>query len=976
MSPFDYPTIANNPLPDTTAPPEANVVQLQLYTSINDTDTSQWAPWAVFPSPSDDASKISAQNLATFLNTHEYLRHSGLPKAGKDVDSIARGKEEYTSIYHEGYPLPTWIRIEVKQGLVHSWQTRVGEDVTQQIDPAAIEFNPRLISKARLKEGSKLWEKYFNSQHWTPHLRKLVHNVREQANTAEDQQICFSVTVLGTNREPRNRPGYSVACRALLSKGSDAEKAKERRSKKKNGPGKAPVNRTDGSNTHSHSQNSASASLVGEGASGPPPQLQLRTISETPSSAIASAQTSPTLPAPSGTTLSLAIGADVHPKVAPNLGGGLEDKSVTEVLRTLTEPEIDKEFGVDGSGALPETRYRVGLPPSPPTPFARHPPHSSIAPLGSQLALLSSIPPFMSPESPSSIALDMESHSVESDALDATTSMRGSSSAIPGSALGLEDLQQSSHLRSRSTMVVHHPGPGPAPELEPETSNDTMANPSPSFSRRTPPVPGSSQSNMLPLTRQTSVRTSYYRGTASDSDRSSLKTHSRECLGVERPHSAKSVDPASADGPIPRLDNKTWRRLLNTTPKQKNRSSQLFTSKSPRATTLVSRRTADAGFEVTKRATDKVQPQSDASLFPQSPLTRATKRHSDPFQGTPSTAHLGEDIEGVDFIANGDSGDKIPEDHLSEDSKKSMPSKSSTGAAKLNQRTQNSRGPSLEMDEVHGLIDGRAAQGLGSNSDSLERGNKRRHKHSAIKSPLQEKPPESSTPAQSSFAERLAELRRHKPARQRNKTVLRDGSSGFVDWESNGRVPSGDDNSAYQLSQGPVHRISPNSVYYMQSETIEHSSLPHNTAVMPHQEEPGEDHLGPRSNVPFSSIPHIGSLNLDLCQDAAGSYSRLASPAVGHSVLEAVPGVDTAAEDQFTEGFDAESGPTNLAPTIEQSAEASIQRPSRAIRKDRPNVPKGRQLSHIEIPRLSGRRKARYTPHNDQEPHQVSQSAI
>lgn len=180
---FEYPTIAKNPLPKTMASPEANVVQLQLYTSTNGTETLHWALWAVFPSPSDDASKISAQSLATFLNTHEYLRYSGSPKAGKDVDSIARGDAEYTSIYSAGYPLPTWTRIEVKQGLVHSWQTRVGEDVTHQIPPAAIEFDPNHISKTRLKEGSKLWQKYFINCHWSPHLRKLVDDVRGEAST-------------------------------------------------------------------------------------------------------------------------------------------------------------------------------------------------------------------------------------------------------------------------------------------------------------------------------------------------------------------------------------------------------------------------------------------------------------------------------------------------------------------------------------------------------------------------------------------------------------------------------------------------------------------------------------------------------------------------------------------------------------------------------------------------------------------------
>jgi len=183
LSLFDYPTIAKNPLPDAVASPEANVVQLRLYTSDNDQETSHWDLWGVFPPPSNDTSRILAQNLAMFLNTHEYLRCSGSSKAGKDVDVIAGGTREEISIYSKDYPLPTWSRIEVKQGLVHSWQIRIGEDVTQQIGPAAIQFDPKHISRRKLKDGSKLWQKYFNSHHWTPHLRKLVDTVRLQAST-------------------------------------------------------------------------------------------------------------------------------------------------------------------------------------------------------------------------------------------------------------------------------------------------------------------------------------------------------------------------------------------------------------------------------------------------------------------------------------------------------------------------------------------------------------------------------------------------------------------------------------------------------------------------------------------------------------------------------------------------------------------------------------------------------------------------
>ncbi|KIO16207.1 hypothetical protein M407DRAFT_12939, partial [Tulasnella calospora MUT 4182] len=401
MSLFDYPTIAKNPLPDTMASPEANVVQLRLYTSINDMETSHWALWAVFPSPNDDASRIAAQNLAMFLNTHEYLRYSSSFKAGKDIDIITRGNGEYTSIYSEDHPLPTWTRFEVKQGLVHSWQIRIGEDVTDQIDPAVISFDPEHLSKTKLKDGSKLWQKYFNSHHWTPHLRKLVDLVRMQASTKEDQERCFAITVLGANNEPRDRPGYSAACRALLSKGSDAEKAKERRNSKKNGSAKEPVNSTDGLNGHSHSQHFASGSPVGEMASVPvPPQPPTIYQRGTPSSAFHSAQTSATLSAPSGSSLSFPIGPDTHLKIPTNVGDVVEGEIGTQVLKGLTEPELDKFLATNGSGTLPEPSSGVRL----------QPPSS---PLGSQPFLSSSIPTFNSPKPPSSSALDMESYTSE-----------------------------------------------------------------------------------------------------------------------------------------------------------------------------------------------------------------------------------------------------------------------------------------------------------------------------------------------------------------------------------------------------------------------------------------------------------------------------------------------------------------------------------------------------------------------------------
>ncbi|KIO16244.1 hypothetical protein M407DRAFT_12918, partial [Tulasnella calospora MUT 4182] len=219
---------------------------------------------------------------------------------------------------------------------------------------------------------------------------------------------------------------------------------------------------------------------------------------------------------------------------------------------------------------------------------------------------------------------------------------------------------------------------------------------------------------------------------------------------------------------------------------------------------------------------------------------------------------------------------------------------------------------------------------------------------------------------------RWDELQSRRTAQKRPKTVLRDfgfGSSDFNDWKSSGQVPSGDDNR-------PEPWSSPNPLSPKQSENTEHSNLPHNTAFMPLQEDPGEDNLDPWSKVFSCGIPSLGSLNLDLCQDAVGFYSRLASPATAHSFLEAVPGVNAAAEGQFTEVLDAGSGPTDLASTIEQRTVTSSQRASRAIRKDRTYAQKGQKFSHVEIPQLSADRKALYKRQNDQQPYQISQSAI
>lgn len=751
-----------------------------------------------------------------------------------------------------------------------------------------------------------------------PYLRVLRLTTSKMVQA--DQNQCFSITVLGTDNEPRDRPGYSVACRALLSKVSDAEKAKERRMKGRNHRGEAPVNPTDGSNPHNHGQHSASGSPVDETV--PPPIIYQQEI---PSSAPHSAQIGSTLSAPSGTIPSFPIGIDTHSKAPPNLGDQFEDPADTEVCRKHTEPGLDTLLGAGGSG--------VGLQPTPsPTRLANHLLPGSTAPLGSPHSLLSPIPPFISPEPPSPIALDMESYTFKGDAMDVTTAMQRSSSATPTPALEFEGPAQSSHLRSpQSTMALHHPCAEQNPTPEVETSNKTALNPSPNSSRRTPPVLGSSQSDMLPVSRQTDVQSSHHRGKADERDRPDLETHNTEGLGVNRLRNhVEQSDGASADSPIRHLDPKTWSRLLREKAKQKSGSSKLLTSKTSRARALPPR-AANAGSEVTQIDTGHIRPnQSEASLFPDSPLTGVSKRHSEPFQVTPGTVYFGEVVEAIDHIVDGDSRDNLPEDEWAEVLKKPGPSKCSTGAAGLDQRTQDPKGPHLEKSRFDGLVHSSAAQAY--------------------------------------------KIQRQKAAQKRSNTDLGDvcfGSSGFIDWKSNDRVPSGDDNSAYQVSQDPEH--SPNPLSPMQSESTGQSSLPQNTPFIPLQKQPGEDNLDPWSNVVSPRMPHMGSLNLDLCQDAAGSSSRPAPPAVAHSIPEAVPEVNADAEGQFTAVSDDESGLTDLVPTIEQRAVISSQRASRAIRRD---PPKGQQLLHVEVPRLSASQKARYKRHLDQQPGQVSQSAI